>query len=407
MLRSRSGGIAVITALSLPILVGATAFTAQSVEWVWARRAMQRQADSAAIAGAFALSQSRSVATTVTSDLARNGNTAIPVTSLTENAPTKGAYAGNSRAVRVALTSNMPLWILSAFAGKTVSINVEATAAVVGFGEYCAIALQNTPVVGITMTGSTTVNLNCGMITNSPAADTVSAGGSSTIAASPIAAVGGILPSSNYPAGTQLFPYSVPQQDPYAGLPTPNISSSSNNGNVQPNQTKTLSPGNYSGMDLKGNVTLNPGVYYVDGSTFSANSGAIITGTGVTIILTSKTAASSPSSIAQLNLNGNATLNLTAPTTGPYAGILFYQDRRAVDNGGSNVINGNSGSTLQGAIYFPGQAISFTGNTGMNINCIKLVGYRLTFTGNSNVSNTCPAGSGVSPILGTRVKLVA
>jgi hypothetical protein len=338
---------------------------------------MQRQADSAAIAGAFALSQSRSIASTVTSDLARNGNTAIPVTSLTENAPTKGAYAGNNRAVRVALTSDLPLWIFLAFAGKTVRITAEATAAVVGFGEYCAIALQNTPVVGITMTGSTIVNLNCGMITNSPAADTVSASGSSTIAASPIAAVGGILPSTRYPTGTQLFPYSVPQQDPYAGLPTPNISSSSNNGNVQPNQTKTLSPGNYSGMDLKGNVTLNPGVYYVDGSSFSVNSGA-----GVTIILTSKTAASDPASIAQLNLNGNATLNLTAPTTGPYAGILFYQDRRAVDNGGSNLINGNSGSTLQGAIYFPSQAISFT-------------------------RNTCPAGSGVSPILGTRVKLVS
>lgn len=396
-----------ITALSLPILIGSAGLAAESMEWVWVRRAMQRQADSAAIAGAFALSQSRSVATTVATDLTYNGNTAIPIKSVVQNAPTVGPYAGNARAVRVALTSSLSLPLISTFLGKNVGVKVEATAAVVGMGEYCAISLEKTPVAGITMSGSSTVDLNCGMITNSPAASTVYAGGSSTIEATPIAAVGGIAASNNYAPNTQLFPYSVPQADPYADLPNPSVTSGSNNGNVQPNQTKTLSPGAYTGMDLKGNVTLQPGVYYIVGGTLSVNSGAVVTGSGVTFILTSATAGINGSGVAQVNLNGNATLNLSAPTSGTYSGVLFYQDRRSTDSSNINKINGNSGSKLQGAIYFPTQGVDFTGNSGMNIKCIKLVARTLTFTGNTSVVNDCPASTGVKPILGTRIKLVA
>src|SRR3546814_4379165 len=55
----------------------------------------------------------------------------------------------------------------------------------------------------------------------SRASNAVYAGGSSTVAATPVAAVGGLTSSSNYATGTTLLPYSIPVQDPFAGLPTP------------------------------------------------------------------------------------------------------------------------------------------------------------------------------------------
>jgi hypothetical protein len=167
-----------------------------------------------------------------------------------------------------------------------------------------------------------------------------------------------------------------------------------------------LNPGCYRGMDIKGTVTLNEGVYVIDGNSFSVGAQASVTGSNVTIILTSNTAASNPGSVATLDINGGATVRLSAQTSGTYAGILFYQDRRASDSG-TNTVNGNSNSFYQGAIYMAGQEVDFNGTAGMSTNCIQLVARRVVFSGNSAINNSCPSGSGASSFIGARVRLVA
>lgn len=405
LLQCRRGATAAIVALLLPILLGASALAIESIEMTYVRRAMQRQADSGALAGAFARSQSQLVTATVTGDLAKNANIALNVAPVIENAPTSGTYAGSPNAVRVVLATDLTLPFSRMFA-PNVRIRVSATAAVVSIGDYCAVALEGGNVAGISMGGNATVELSCGMATNSIAANGVTSSGSAVVKATPIAAVGGLQPSSNYVPPTVLIPYSVPQADPFAALPNPVPSGGKLDGSVNSNQTAILSPGRYEGMNLKGIVTLNPGVYYVDGGSFSVGAQAAVKGDGVTIVLTSSTAATNASSIASVDINGGAYLNLTATTTGTYAGILFYQDRRALDSG-NNKINGNANSKLQGAIYFPRQEVQFTGTSGMTIDCIQLVARRLVFTGNSLVRNNCPTGSGAQAFKGTRVKLVA
>jgi hypothetical protein len=131
-----------------------------------------------------------------------------------------------------------------------------------------------------------------------------------------------------------------------------------------------------------------------------------VNGEGVVIILTSQTAASNPGSIATLTINGGAKVNLSAPTSGTYKGVLFYQDRRATNAGQTNKINGNSNSSYQGAIYFPGTTVEFTGTQGMTIDCIQLVARRLSFIGNSMVRNVCPPGYQAADFTGTAVRLV-
>ena len=68
-----------------------------------------------------------------------------------------------------------------------------------------------------------------------------------------------------------------------------------------------------------------------------------------------------------VQVNGIANfINLAAQTTGPYAGILFYQDR---SNSTSACFGGCSGNVtgllqfmqLEGALYFPKATLSFTG----------------------------------------------
>ncbi len=400
--RDRKGAVAMIIAMSTPIIVGGLGVSVDTIQWSLTKRQLQRQADSAAIAGAYGMAQGLSAVSVARNDLDRNALTAMTEAAVIENAPTAGPQAGNNRAVRVVVATLMDLPFTRIFIDDPVRIETEATASMVANGEFCALSLENQNAVGINMTGNTTVDLSCGMATNSVSATAVTAGGSSQVTATPIAAVGGLQPSTHYVGATELIPYSVPQPDPFIGLPTPTGYSSSNNGNVNSNQTRTLNPGAYRGMTLQGNVTLNPGVYIVDAGDFTVGSQARVTGNGVVIILT----ASNPNQIGQVKINGGAQLNMSAPTSGPYAGVLMYQDRRATLSNQTNKINGNSASSFQGAFYFPGQEMEFSGTSGMNIDCIQMVARRMTFIGNSTVRNICPPGSGAGSFTGTAVRLV-
>ena len=255
--------------------------------------------------------------------------------------------------------------------------------------------------------GSASIDLGCGVATNSTGAAAIAVNGNPTVRASPIAAVGGVPDSSRFSSDTVTQPYSPPQPDPFASLPAADIpSGTSCAGEVRvgPNETLALTPGCYRGMDIKGTVTLAPGVYYIDGSTLSFGSQANVTGIGVTFILTSGTAATSPASIAQVDMNGGAKLNLSAPLTGPFAGVLFYQHRNAPLT--EQKINGNSQSRLDGAFYMPSTEITFNGNAGMEVQCLRLVGRRVNFSGNSNLVNTCPANSPTRGFDNLAVRLV-
>lgn len=415
---ARRGNVAVMTALLLPAMIGGAGFASDTAQWVMMRRAMQRQVDSAALAGALAITQGADVSGTVTADLTKNNNFTRTTTTI-ETPPSVGTYAGNSAAVRVRVVSSVRLPFSGALLQRAVSIGVEATAAMLLNGEYCLLALDPSRTASVSMGGSTIVNASCGLHSNASGNPAITAGGSSSIFASPVSAVGNInTTSTNYAAGTTFRPYTVRQRDPYASIADPTISSSPNNGDVNPNQTRDLTPGNYRGMNIQGTANLAPGIYYIDGQGngnnnssggLSIGSQAVVNGTGVTFVLTMRNAPTTGTSamIAGMKVNGGATLNLTAPTDGTYKGILVYQDRRANLLGDTVIINGNATSKLEGAIYVPRNEVQMNGTTGMNINCMQIVGYRLTFTGNSAISNVCPATSGSGSFKGNIVRLVS
>ena len=271
------------------------------------------------------------------------------------------------------------------------------------------VSLEDQAVTGINATGSTDVDLGCGMITNSTSMTAAVATGSSEVTASPIAAVGGIPASSHWGAGTVLQPFTLAQEDPFKDVPAPTPSGCTNAPNNQPNDpplTITNPTGTRcfkSTLDIKGTVTMEPGIYIMDGADLSMNNtSAHLTCNGCTFIFTTST--SDPSKIGEPDINGGE-IDLTSPTTGTYKGLIFYQDRRAVANNQVK-INGNNNSYLEGAFYFPRAELTFQGTMGMNSNCLQLVSKRVVFTGNSAITNTCPTGSGASSFLGKKIRLV-
>ena len=407
--KSERGNVLALGAAAMPLLIGSAALGIDTIQLGLWKRQLQRSADSAALASAFAMAQGKDVEAAARRDLALNDDVALSEAARIENAPEAGPFAGDLRAVRVVLQARRTMPFISFFDNSPATIAVEATAASVFQGEHCMISLEKTAVTGITFTGSTDLKLGCGVATNSKAAAAVVAEGSARVVATPVSAVGGVPASSRYVQPTRLFPYSLKQPDPYASLPR---APSPPTGckplvDVQPNRSEEIKEGCYKGMSIQGTLSLAPGTYYIDGSGgkgFELGATARVNGSGVTIVLTSSTPTAA-SSFATASIHGNAVVSLSSPASGPYKGVLFFQDPRSPYE--ETVINGNAASTLEGGFYFPTHQLRFNGNAGLQTRCIQMVARRLLFSGSSSVENECPSTGGASAFDGRFVRLVA
>jgi hypothetical protein len=252
------------------------------------------------------------------------------------------------------------------------------------------------------------------MITNSTSLTAAIATGSSSIDATPVAAVGDIQESGNW-GGAELLPFTVKQADPYASINPPPFTAckgAANRIQINPNEplldrSADVGVQCISDLNVNGALKLGSATYVIDGGNFSAGASANISCTGCTIILTNSD-SSPTATIGGVDINGSAQLNVAAPDSGTFKGILFYQDRRAPKSTTAvHKINGNSFSTFSGAFYFPNQQLQVNGTSGLNMNCAQFVSYVVEFAGNGSINNSCAAGYGDNEIMGRHVRLVA
>jgi Flp pilus assembly protein TadG len=386
-LKSDRGNVLAMGAAVMPMLLASAGFAVDTIHLTVMKRQMQRAADSGAIAGAYAVAQAPSSAaeqtfasTAATNDLAKHSTPTLVAT------PTilAGPSLGFAKTVRVDLQASPRLPFMAIFTKSNTTVTATATAALAQGGRFCVLALYNDDdLPGIEATGNATLNLGCGMASNSRAANAITATGSSTITASPLMAVGGLSGSSNYTGTTVLQPYSAEQQDPYAAVNIPSYDSSNCPAvEVKPNDPpRILTSGCYSSLSIKGPLVVS-GEIVVHGGNINFDAGAKVTGSNVTFFLTGPGGAA-----GTYDTDGHPTLSLSAPTSGTYKDILFYRDRRAPLN--SIKVNGDATSTMSGALYFPTSDVVVNGNAGFNVKCFKLIARRLNFSGNERIVNTC------------------
>jgi hypothetical protein len=409
------GNALVIAGAALPLVIGSAGLATDTIQWTLWKRQLQRAADSAALAGVYGKLASQTVSTgacsastpisrdmTVGTVSARLGTTP---TCTVQSPPTSGSWtAATYKAVKVTMSAQRSLSFSGIFMSAAPTITATATAAVVQSGKYCAKALDPNSETGIGFSGSATVNLGCGMITNAKGANAVDGSGSSSITASPMAAVGQIANSSNFTSGTVLQPFSSPTTDPYASVNPPTVPSGCNqsalHGNANSITVTGASASSPTTVCYK-DITLSSGqtasftdaIVILNGGDLTANAGSTLTCLRCTFVLTTDATNITSNSIGKVTFNGGATINLTAPTTGTYSGLVIYKDRRALNCNNCNKIDGNSSSYLEGGIYIPTQEVQFSGNSGMNTNCVQMVAWQLTFTGNTTITNSCPGGA--------------
>jgi len=424
----KRGNVLIIGAAAMPMLVGSAGLATDTIQWALWKRQLQRAADSAAIAGVYdrvEAGNTDGTSVVVNHDLELNQHTGIGLLSGYPQVAFPADAGDLTDQVQVTLAVRKPLAFSSMFMTEAPMIRVSATAASTpGTDDYCVVSLEHTTKSGILASGSGTVIMDCGMITNSVSANAAAAQGSSSVVATVIAAAGGIQQSNNWTVG-KYDPYVPSEDDPYADL-SPDASDHGDNNCVG---TVTITGSNgagsnwtpncYSGINVGPNktATLAPGTYFINGGSVNVQGTLIATG-GVSIILSN--ADTSPTApIGTFDMNASANLNIEAPTTGKWKGMAIYQDRRAVDNSPTgqlssnspNKINGGSAGQIEGVLYFPNQQLTYNGGGNTIASCTQFVMKRIVFTGNNGTnitSNEETCDDLYDPIVGGRkVRLVA
>jgi hypothetical protein len=282
--------------------------------------------------------------------------------------------------VVVRVSEEIPQLFSAAIGQPTLNISARATTgAREATSGGCVITLNPTLAGSLSMVGTTSLASGCGVFVNSNSPQGISMTGNSNITTTGGAktqVVGNCSGCGNiHPAAQTGVPY---MGDPFAELnpparpgttyPDPGLSLGSQG-------SATLSPGYFDhGIHLGSHmsVTLNPGIYYIDGG-IDLGAQTTMSGSGVTIFIKS----------GGVNMSGGATVGLTAPSSGDWQGILFYQDRS--DTSDSTLVGGTS-QQMNGALYFPKAHLSYKGGSSVVATATTIIADTLSMVGNSNIS---------------------
>jgi Flp pilus assembly protein TadG len=297
----------------------------------------------------------------------------------------KGAAAGvsNNYWVSVTATQDFPLSFLHMLGYSTATVRASATSGVIGSGPSggCIYVLDASKSGAFTASGGQSlVRSDCGIYVNSSSTSALTVSGGATVTASGVNVVG----SSNINGGSTVTPSPTNgasvTPDPLASLAAPSVGNCDYT-SVKISTKVSLSPGVYcNGITINagGDVTLASGNYILNGGGLTISGASSVNGSGVFFYNTA-----SGYSFAPLTMSGGtATINLSAPTSGTYEGILFFGDRN-ITSASKNAITGGTNVTLSGSVYVPSQQLVFSGGSTTNPMTLALIADTLEVSGGS------------------------
>ena len=416
MLKDERGTILILTAFCLTMLLSCLAIAIDIGNLFLIQRQLQTLADSAAMAGALeastcggtnncaviqtaattALTESGSPAPTLFLQCAAASGAGLLLT--INNGPCALGASDpnnlNAAYVEAVVTKQVPTYFARIFRVTTVTISARAEA---GKSSPPGPCLNITGAAGQTLTLNGGAKItdgagsNCGVNVNSSGTPAVMENAGVTVNVGSYTVHGTVTNNggSYTPAPTTTAPT---KPDPFAAEITAGTLSTPPKGTAQScnpiSGATTLNPGYYqNGLNFNSSgytVTLNPGVYYFDGG---INVGGVtLNGTGVTIYLAN----------GQLNMNSASTINLTAPASGPTAGLVIWQP---ASNGSQMNLDSGSNSNWGGGVYLPGAQLTLNGDStvsgfGMIVAQSVMLNSAIILSCSSMPGGVCPGGGG-------------
>ena len=391
--RVRRGVVAVFVALCLVSLIGVAAISLDGGLLYLEQRRAQAGADAAAMAAACDLFKnyptnsgtdpSGTAAKAALDCASGNGYSNDGTTSVvTVNIPPKsGPYTGLNGYAEILLTYNMPRGFSGIFGTGPLPIKVRA----VSRGAW---ASPNAGVLILNYTGKATLNAQGNgaftetggpVIVNSNNPSAVVNTGNAQMYAPEFDITGGASVSNSAilvtkPTAGQVFTGTHPTPDPLAYLAPPTMppagtmtTVSLGGGGTQ----YTLTPGTYSNLPTftSGDVVILQqasannvgGIYYINGGGFKSTGATITMDPGTTGGVMIYNAPTSTADSQKIQITGNAagTVNLGPLTSGPYAGMVLWQDRSSAV---SSLVEGNGNFSILGTFYVPDALLNINGN---------------------------------------------
>jgi hypothetical protein len=420
-----SGASAAVVVMALPCLIGFGALGVETGAWFTIELRNQSAVDAAAISAAYETIAGK---INVFADLTAAANEAATGNGYTGTTPVvsypyNDAVVGNGVAVTLEQTQGT---LLAAMFLSTVTVVNKAVAVSEVLDNPCLLALGT---AGTDVALAASVNLSmpdCSIVANSIGSAAIALDSSSLITAAALVTAGEIsvdgnpidpgAPPPELSLGTTAMIGAPAIADPYAstlthtyltaGMPTltqciPSGPASgaitySNNCFVQGaalQHSSVALTGNTQisgGWTIKADQTvdLSPGTYWITGDLTIQSNGVLkcstcnnVNGSGVTIILT-----------GTVSMAAGAVLNLNAPASGPFSGMVMLQDPSLASG-----VNSITGAALNGLVYFPNSSLIFDGNLGASgPRCLLLVANSVQIDANSSLESGGCAQAGLA-----------
>jgi hypothetical protein len=400
----RDGNVAAVTAACLVGMLGVTALTLDGGMLMDKRRQVQAAADAAALAGAADLywnwfsyygkqdTPSGTARAAALAEAKANGyeDGVNGVTVQVRILPTTGPFANKDGHVEVVISASQTRFFSRLWGSDDTTYGARAVARGKRGGIYSGImvlaptgsgAFQTGGGGGVNLTGAPLI-----VNSNDPAAMIANGNGSSSAPGYYVVGTPGwSTPGGGSFTGT-MYSGSQPVPDPLASLPVPDTSGLPVNRNgfkQSGNGNKTIDPGVYQGgISIQGGtVTMNPGIYYMQGGGFSVGGQGSVSGSGVMIYNDPQ------SNNDKIDISGQGSINLTPPTTGAYQGVLFFENRNStvpVNIQGSNA----TAMTMTGTFYAASATLNVTGNGTQETIGAQYISYNVSLGGTAafNVS---------------------
>lgn len=416
--RGRRGLALIWTVLTLLLMIAVSGLTIDLSYLYFTGAQLQDAADAASLAGAAAVTRDPAAARSQSLRIAAANYAAgasVSIRSNPDNAPDGDVVIGrfdrqagtftatlvNPNAVKVVArrTAASPgggvgLMFGPAFGAKTANIERQAiamTSATVG-GDAGIIVLNPNSCSALSLTGNANVSVPGGDIqVNSDSLHALAANGNGVLDAANVNVVGDYRFTSNANVTGELNVGAAFMPDPLAELPAPPAGADLGSVKLTSNQSRTLSPGYYSGgISAQGNsaLTLRPGIYVLDGQGIKLSGNATLSAQGVMLYIKGS---------GSVSLAGNGSVTITPPDptehtfTGAdvYQGIALFQGR---SNSRDADIVGNGSMLIEGVIYFPKATLSASGN-GDTLGS-TIIADKLTLNGNGTIRVAYDDGPG-------------
>lgn len=397
------GQVMMVFALAVPVLLGMTGMAVDIGFVAHQRTQEQSAADAAALAGADVLLNGGSTSAAQSAAISYAQNNGYQGSDVTVQIPPQsGPHTGQSGFVAVLIQHKQPTFFVRAVRINSVNVTARAVAGYIPVPEnYALVMLNKTKCQSYSQTSGSTLNIvGGGLMDNSSCQPSGSQGGGSTLNASLINyySSGGWSLSNNSTTSVPPSPIGVQISDPLTslaapplGTPAPGSSGTADHPNttqiqVNGSQNTTVYPGTYyGGLKITGSgngtVTFSPGTYIFAGGGFDYSGNSTISGAGVTFYNTSDPSSSNnAAACGGLSITGGGTLNLSAPTSGPYANMLFWQDPACT----AQMKYAGSSYTTTGVIYLPSAQLNVSG--GGALGALQIIVDSFSYSGSASVT---------------------